>query len=90
MPPVAKTAMPWRWARWAVAATVVPALRPRARRAARFQRLALSAPPLAKASISSGVRPTRTSPRTRAMVLGMAPSARTASSRARAVFRLSG
>ena len=73
-----------------MAATVVPALLPWARRAARFQRLAFSAPPVAKASISSRERPTRTSPRTRAMVLGVAPSSRTASSRARATSRLKG
>ena len=87
-PPVAKTRIPARAARWEVEATVVAAEPPAAITGARSRSPAFANPgPSASASSASSSSPIRTSPATTAIVAGTAPSARTTASSSRATSR---
>ena len=90
-PPVAKTRMPARRARYAVAATVVAPLRPVASATGRSRTLTLttSSSPATRTS-SPSVNPTRTSPSSSATVAGVTPAARSCCSNERAASRLRG
>ncbi len=90
-PPVAKTVMPARAARWAVEATVVDPTPPRAVTAASSRTLTFTAASsLASRPRAASSRPTLASPSITATVAGTAPPSRTACSNSRASRALSG
>ena len=92
MPPVAKISTPASAATNIVAATVVPAVPPRAATAARSRRDALTTPPVSRASRSNAAlsSPALNRPSMIATVAGTAPLARTVSSSISAVSRFCG
>ena len=90
-PPVAKTRMPARCARWLVAATVVAAFFPRATTVAISRTLTLTMSSRSATRVSSSSEsPMRTLPSRIAMVAGTAPCRRTVASTSRATRRFSG